>query len=271
MKLSSAPSSDGARATSSLHRPLVVANWKMNGTSRSLAGARRVADALRERKCGARVVICAPATLIDRLAHVLEGSGVEVGGQDVHTEESGAFTGEISASMLLDAGARLVIVGHSERRLAHGETDAVVARKAQVAMDAGLTPIICVGESAEVRGTGAAAEFVGRQTLASTPDRLAAHRPFYMAYEPLWAIGSGCVPTLAEIEQVHTSLRGLLQAKFGPEAAEAAILYGGSVTPDNAGKIVGLAAVGGLLVGRASLDAEAFLSLLATLDQTLKR
>jgi triosephosphate isomerase len=204
----------------------------------------------------ARVALCPPATLISRLAHALAGSTVEVGGQDCRAEPQGAFTGCVSAEMLADAGATLVILGHSERRACFGESSADVAAKALAALRAGLEPIVCVGETAQEREQGRALEVVLGQLRESLPDALG-ERPFALAYEPVWAIGTGVTPTSDEIEQVHGAIRQALNARWGDTAAP--ILYGGSVKPDNAGEILRLGEVGGALVGGASLTAVQFL------------
>ena len=243
------------------YRPLIAGNWKMNGLEASLAEARAVAAALEGAPASARVAICPPATLISRLAAAMAGLPVEVGAQDCHTEVSGAFTGDVSAEMVAEAGARLVILGHSERRAMHGESDAIVARKVAAALRAGLEPIICVGESLEERQAGAAVTIVEHQVRGSAPDSLAG-RPFTIAYEPVWAIGTGLVPTLAEIEDVHGAIRDVLGSLFGPAAAAVAILYGGSVKASNAAEILAAENVGGALVGGASLKAADFLPII---------
>jgi triosephosphate isomerase len=241
---------------------MVVGNWKMNGLEASLAEARAIASWLDAHPVGARVGLCPPATLISRMAEALSGTGVEIGGQDCSPEASGAFTGDVSAQMLIDAGARLVIVGHSERRNGHGEKNADVAAKARAAAEAGLEPIICVGESLQERRIGRATAVVAGQVRASVPLVLSG-RPFALAYEPVWAIGSGLTPSTSEIEAVHTAIREALEARFGEASGEVPILYGGSVMADNAGPIFAAAEVAGALVGRASLSAEAFTGILA--------
>ncbi len=238
-------------------RPLIAGNWKMNGVEASLDEARTLAALVDERPPAARVALCPPATLIARMADLLAGSGILVGGQDCSEEARGAFTGDVSADMLVDAGARLVILGHSERREHHGETDAVVAAKVARAVAAGLEPIVCVGETLEARRAGKAIAVVDGQIRASLPEILVGH-PFAVAYEPLWAIGSGLVPDLSEIEAVHGALRQALAAMFGPDGKDAPILYGGSVKGDNAQAILKGHEVGGALVGGASLKAATF-------------
>ncbi len=240
--------------------PLIAGNWKMNGLGRDLAEARRVAESLAEAPARARVAICPPATLLTRMAETLAGSAVALGGQDCHAEASGAFTGDISAEMLADAGARLVIVGHSERRAGHGETDAMVAAKARAACRAGLEPIVCVGETRAQRDAGQALEVICRQVAGSIPSGMADGR-FVLAYEPIWAIGAGSTPTSAEIIAAHAALRQALIDCAGAAGRGAPILYGGSVKPDNAVEILTLAEVGGALVGGASLKAVDFLAI----------
>ena len=213
----------------------------------------------------ARVALCPPATLIERLARAVDGSAVEVGGQDCRAEASGAFTGDVSAGMLKDAGAGLVILGHSERRALHGETDADVAGKAQAALEAGLEPIVCVGETLEQREAGQAVAVVQAQVAGSLPDALAG-KAFAVAYEPVWAIGTGLTPTTAQIEEVHRAVRAAMVERLGETARSAPILYGGSVKPSNAGEILRTPEVGGALVGGASLKAEDFLCIIRTLD-----
>lgn len=242
-------------------RPLVVGNWKMHGLSRSLAEAEAVAAALEADATPARVVICPPATLIERMSRALGGSPVEVGGQDLHAESAGAYTGDICAEMLVDAGARWVIIGHSERRSAYRETDAVVAGKVEAACRAGLFPIVCVGESLEQRCAGLAETVVTAQSTESLPLALA-EQTFAVAYEPIWAIGSGRTPTVAEIVEVHGAIRAALIRRLGEAGASAPILYGGSVTPENARTILRVDEVGGVLVGGASLKADSFLAII---------
>jgi triosephosphate isomerase len=242
-------------------RPLIAGNWKMNGLEASLDEARAVAAAVDARPPAARVAICPPATLIHRLAESLGGTGVEIGGQDCRAELSGAFTGDIAAEMLADAGAGLVIVGHSERRAGYGETDAIVAAKAGAAHRAGLEPIVCVGETLAEREAGRTLAVVTGQVRGSLPEILAG-KPFAVAYEPVWAIGTGLTPTLEQIEEVHVAIRAVLVEQFGDHGARVPILYGGSVKPSNAAEILRLRDVGGALVGGASLKAADFLGII---------
>lgn len=240
--------------------PLIAGNWKMNGVAASLAEAQAVAAGLGSTP--ARVAICPPATLIGRAAEALKGSAVAVGGQDCRPELSGAFTGDVAAEMLADAGASLVILGHSERRAGYGESDELVAAKVGAALRAGLEPIVCVGETLEERKAGKALEIVTGQVRGSLPADLAG-KAFSVAYEPVWAIGTGLTPTTPEIEEVHIAIRATLVEQFGEHGKSVAILYGGSVKPSNAAEILHAAEVGGALVGGASLKAEDFLGIIA--------
>jgi triosephosphate isomerase len=242
-----------------LPRPLVAGNWKMNGLRHSSAELGRIvrgADAIN----GADLMICPPATLVFAFATAARGSRLAIGGQDCHAQPSGAFTGDISAEMLADCGASAVIVGHSERRTLHHETDADVHAKAQAAWRAKLLAIVCVGETKAERAAGAALDVVGRQLAGSVPDGATAAN-LVVAYEPVWAIGTGLTPTSGDIGEVHGFVRGALVQRFGPDAAGIRILYGGSVKPGNAGEILSIADVNGALVGGASLKAEEFLGI----------
>jgi triosephosphate isomerase len=242
--------------------PLIAGNWKMNGLAVDLGEARALAAALASAPAKARVALCPPATLVARMAEALAGSAVAIGGQDCHAEVSGPFTGDISAEMLADAGAKLVIVGHSERFLAYGESNAVVAAKALAAVRGGLEPIICVGETLAQRDAGQALEVVTTQVAESAPSALGA-APLAVAYEPVWAIGTGHTPTIAQIEEMHRAIRQALVLSLGEAAgARAPILYGGSVKPGNAAEILKAAEVGGALVGGASLKAADFLAII---------
>ena len=240
--------------------PLIAGNWKMNGLAPAVAEARALAAALAKEPAAARVALCPPATLLAAMADALNGSDVLVGGQDCHVAPSGAFTGDISAEMLADAGATLVILAHSERRAYYGETDELAAAKTQAALRAGLEPIICVGETLEERKAGQALEIVRRQTAGSAPEALK-DASFALAYEPVWAIGTGLTPTLEEIEEVHAAIRQVLAERLGDSGARAPILYGGSVKPSNAVEILAGREVGGALVGGASLKAADFLAI----------
>ena len=226
---------------------LVAGNWKMNGTAADLAEARAIAAGAGK---GVDVALCLPATLIERAARALPGFAI--GGQDVHAAGSGAHTGDISVGMLLDAGARLTIVGHSERRADHGETSADVRAKAEAAVAAGLDLILCIGESLEVREAGAAIATVSAQLVDSLPDTAAR---LTVAYEPIWAIGTGMVPSVEDIAAMHAALRAQLVACFGEEGSDVRILYGGSVKASNAAEIFAIADVDGALCVGASLKA----------------
>jgi triosephosphate isomerase len=241
-------------------RPLVAGNWKMNGLGLSLDEARAVSAAVEAHPPGCRVALCPPATLVGRMADLLNGTGVEVGGQDCRAEETGAFTGDVSAEMLVDAGAALVILGHSERRAGYGESDALVSAKAEAALRAGLEPIICVGETLQQREAGETLDFVTSQVRGSLPSSLAG-KAFAVAYEPVWAIGTGLTPTLEQIEEVHVAIRATLVEVFGEAGKIPPILYGGSVKPSNAVEILKAKEVGGALVGGASLKAADFLGI----------
>lgn len=239
---------------------LIAGNWKMNGLATSLTEVEALRTALGDEPAGCRVALCAPATLIERMARAAAGSAIEVGGQDCRAETHGAFTGDVSAPMLKDAGATLVILGHSERRQGYGETDLIVSAKAESALTAGLAPIICVGETLEEREAGRAVDVVRSQILASLPPALVG-RDFAVAYEPVWAIGTGLTPTLDQIEDVHRAVRAAMIERLGLGIAATPILYGGSVKPDNAAEILAVPEVGGALVGGASLKAADFLGI----------
>lgn len=239
--------------------PLIAGNWKMNGLASSIAEAKAVAEGVGATEV--RVAICPPSILIDRMSDVLAGSKVLVGGQDAHADDAGAFTGDISAEMLADAGAKLVILGHSERREAYRESDAHVANKVLAALRHGLEPIVCVGESLEQRNAGKALEVVTAQVRGSLPADLKG-KAFAVAYEPIWAIGTGLTPNNPQIEEVHGAIRKTLLELFGEAAEVVPILYGGSVKPSNAAEILHAREVGGALVGGASLKAADFLAII---------
>jgi triosephosphate isomerase len=244
-------------------RPLIAGNWKMNGLKSSLAefeamlkGAQAVADKT-------DLLVCPPATLIATFAEKAKGAKtLSVGAQDCHPKPSGAHTGDLSAEMLADAGATAVIVGHSERRADHGETDALVRQKAEAAWRAGLTAIVCIGETEQQRDHGRALEICGSQLAGSLPDGATADK-LTIAYEPVWAIGTGRTPTIGDVEQVHRFIRDTLNSRFKAEGARMRILYGGSVKPANAAELLAIANVDGALVGGASLKASDFLAIAA--------
>jgi triosephosphate isomerase len=245
-------------------RPLVAGNWKMFGLSASLAEVEAVAGAY-DAAFSERVelVLCPPATLLARAAELVAGSRLGLGAQDCHEEPSGAHTGDVSAEMLKDAGAAYVIVGHSERRAAYGESDDLVRAKAEAGLRAGLVPIVCVGETRFEREAGRALEVVGRQVDGSIPFSAAPER-IVVAYEPVWAIGTGLTPTPADVAETHASIRARLEAGFGAgRSAPTRILYGGSVKPANARELLRAPEVDGALVGGASLTAMDFLAIAA--------
>jgi triosephosphate isomerase (TIM) len=245
-------------------RALVAGNWKMNGLKASLDEAVKIAAGV-PAAINADVMICPPATLVAALAVAAKGSRLNVGAQDCHANVSGAHTGDISAEMLADAGATAVVVGHSERRADHGETDATVKAKAEAAHRAKLTAIVCVGETAEQRKAGATLKIVSGQLEHSLPANATAANTV-IAYEPVWAIGTGLVPTTADVAEVHAALRAALVARLGAEGAGMRILYGGSVKPSNAKELMSVANVNGALVGGASLKAADFVGIIAAYE-----
>jgi len=235
-------------------KPLIAGNWKMNGLAASAAEI----DALLAKFDGSApddrdVLICPPATLVARFAETYSDEAIQIGGQDCHAKPNGAHTGDISAEMLADAGAAFVIVGHSERRADHGETDEVVKAKAEAALRAGLTPIVCVGETEMERKSGRALDIVGAQLAGSLPET---NEEIVVAYEPVWAIGTGLTPTLEDIAEMHKFIRSKTRDDIR-------ILYGGSVKPGNAAEILAVAHVNGALVGGASLKADDFYAIIA--------
>lgn len=235
-------------------RKYVVGNWKMNGLSDALGEARAIFAAA-DSHSSVDVAICPPFTLIG--AMVAAAPGKAVGGQDCHGAASGAFTGSVAAPMLVDAGASLVIVGHSERREGFGESDADVRAKAEAGLSAGLSVILCVGEPLAVRESGGAIDFVLAQVAGSVPESFDPQR-LAIAYEPIWAIGTGLVPTIGDVAAMHGAIRGALAERFGDAARAMRILYGGSVNGDNAAELLGAGDVDGALVGGASLTAAKF-------------
>jgi triosephosphate isomerase len=253
-----------AISTPALSR-LVAGNWKMNGGPEQLQAAAEIARATTGGDAGPRIAICPPATLLHRLSEALRCSAVMTGGQDCHLEAAGAFTGEVSARLLVEAGARCVILGHSERRIGFGEDDALVRRKVMAAVGAGLEPIICVGETWAQRQEGQALEVVRTQVRGSLPAELAGHR-FAVAYEPVWAIGTGARASHNDIALTHGAIRRELVEAFPDNRSP--ILYGGSVTPDAASSILALPEVGGVLVGGASLRADSFLAIIQAAQTT---
>ncbi|MEQ8600354.1 MAG: triose-phosphate isomerase [Devosia sp.] len=244
--------------------PLIAGNWKMNGLTHSLDELSELARLLTTGESPrALVVVCPPATLLASVAAQGASSGIIAGGQDCHQEPHGAHTGDISASMLADAGAQYVIVGHSERRTNHGETDDTVRAKAEAAIGSGLKPIICVGETEAQRDAAEAESVVSAQLAASIPDAAEQHE-VVVAYEPVWAIGTGRTPTLDEIDEMHNAIRARLVDRFGLSKGESIrILYGGSLKPQNAREILGIGNVNGGLVGGASLLAKDFYTIIS--------
>jgi triosephosphate isomerase len=241
-------------------RPLVAGNWKMNGLAASVAELQAIIVGAANKPPAADLMICPPATLIAGFAKAATGSKIAIGAQDCHADASGAFTGDLSAEMLKDAGATAVIVGHSERRTLHGETDEMVRAKAIAAARAGLTAILCVGETREERQAGATIARIQRQLDGSLPDKLDG---LIVAYEPVWAIGTGLTPTVDDVAKVHAMIRNALISKDKAAGQGLRILYGGSVKPQNARELLGVANVNGALVGGASLKAADFLGIAA--------
>jgi triosephosphate isomerase len=252
---------------------LIAGNWKMNGLT---ADGLKLAEALGQRLQQAsdygdppapacELAVCPPFTLLWPVRDAIAGSGIALGAQDCHPDESGAHTGDVAAPMLADIGCRYVIVGHSERRADHGEDDATVKAKASAGLNAGLTPIVCVGESEAQRDAGETLDVIARQVAGSLPaDRLEADRDLVVAYEPVWAIGTGRTATPEQVQEVHAALRRQIGELLGAERARRVrLLYGGSVKPANAEEILALDDVDGALVGGASLKAEDFWAIAA--------
>jgi len=241
-------------------RPLVAGNWKMNGLHGSSAELTKIIAGAGEVTTRADLMVCPPATLLATFAKLAQGTPVAVGAQDCHVEPAGAFTGDLSAEMLGDAGAVAVIVGHSERRMYHGETDTQVNAKARAAWRAGLTAIVCVGETKDQRVDGKTLDVVNVQTQTSLPDG-ATVQNLVVAYEPVWAIGTGLTPTPADVAEVHGFIRRHLETRYGAAGRQIRILYGGSVKPSNAAELMHVPNVDGALVGGASLKADDFLGI----------
>ncbi|MEJ1159276.1 triose-phosphate isomerase [Prosthecomicrobium sp. N25] len=242
-------------------KPLVAGNWKMNGLRAAAAELRAMAEGY-DAALSAEVdlMVCPPATLLALFAETAAGTGIAIGGQDCHPKSSGAHTGDIAAEMIRDAGGTAVIVGHSERRTDHGETDATVKAKAEAAFRAGLAAIVCVGETRAEREAGKALEVVGGQLAGSLPDGATAET-LVVAYEPVWAIGTGLTPTAADVAEMHAFIRERLVATLGGAGRGVRILYGGSVKPSNATELLSVDNVNGALVGGASLKAADFLGI----------
>lgn len=241
-------------------RKLVAGNWKMNGLAAALSELASVAHAAPNFGDRVDVLLCPPATLLHKASEIA-GDALKIGGQTCHPAEKGAHTGEISAEMLADAGARYVIVGHSERRADNGESDSDVASRATAAIRAGLTPIVCVGETEAERDSGRTLDILGGQIDGSIPEDLNISA-LVVAYEPVWAIGTGRTPSADDVREVHAFLRSRLASRFGAEAAASIpLLYGGSVKPENAAELLSVADVDGALVGGASLKASDFIAI----------
>ena len=245
-------------------RKLAAGNWKMNGLAEGLAEVRALIDALPRDAC--EVLLCPPATLLSRMAEVAAGSAVMLGGQDCHAQISGAHTGDISAQMLRDAGAGHVILGHSERRADHGESDQMVRAKVDAALAAGLVAIVCVGETETQRDAGQTLDIIGAQLDGSLPTRATAES-LVVAYEPVWAIGTGRTPSLEEVADVHRFIRAAMVERYGEAGRAMRLLYGGSVKPANAAAIFAVPDVDGALVGGASLKAADFGPIVTALSE----
>lgn len=243
-------------------RPLIAGNWKMNGLRQAATELEKIIDGARELASATDILICPPATLIAGFAALARGSPVAIGAQDCHAEAAGAFTGDLSAEMLKDVGASAVIVGHSERRLYHHETNADIHAKALAAKRAGLLAIVCIGETRAEREQGRTIEVVRGQLSGSLPDAASA-LTLAVAYEPVWAIGSGLTPSAGDVAQVHGIIRAELTGRFGNAAPGIRILYGGSVKAGNARELMAVENVDGALVGGASLKAVEFLAIAA--------
>ena len=241
-----------------MRRTLIAGNWKMNGTKASLAELTKLAElSPRAGRRGLELLVCPPVGLAQLAAHVVLGSGILIGGQDCHAEASGARTGDVSAEMLADLGLTHVIVGHSERRADHGESDAMVKAKAAAALRAGLVAIVCVGETLAQREAGKAEAVVGRQVRGSLPEGFDASNTV-IAYEPVWAIGTGRTASAADAQAMHAHVRGVVKRMARAVAPDMRILYGGSVKPANAAELLAEPDVDGALVGGASLLASDF-------------
>src|SRR5215471_12540803 len=241
-------------------RPLIAGNWKMNGLRASMAEFDAMLAGAGEFAGKADLLVCPPATLVAGFAEKAKGKGVAVGAQDCHPNASGAHTGDLSAEMLKDAGASAIIVGHSERRADHGETDLLVRQKAEAAWRAGVTAIVCIGETQAQRDAGQTLDILRGQLNASLPEGSKADN-LVVAYEPVWAIGTGLTPTAKDVEQIHSFIRELLISRFSGEGVRMRILYGGSVKPSNAAELMAVKNVNGALVGGASLKAADFLAI----------
>lgn len=246
-----------------MRRKLAAGNWKMNGTAADLTEVKALMAA--NPTPTVDLLLCPPATLLSRMSDITAGSSIATGGQDCHMNGKGAHTGDTSAEMLKDAGASHVILGHSERRADHGETDAIVCAKSEAALAGGLVAVICIGETLDERESGATLGVVETQLAGSVPTGATAANTV-IAYEPVWAIGTGKIPTLEQIAEVHAHIRSLLVARFGAEGEGMRVLYGGSVKPTNASEIFAVKDVDGALVGGASLKAADFGPIISALE-----
>ena len=242
-------------------RPLVAGNWKMNGTRECLPQIKAIAEGVKTSLSDrVETLLCPPTTLLYVATAIADDSPLAIGAQDCHELQSGAHTGDISADMIADCFATYIIVGHSERRTSHRESDELVHAKARAAHDAGVTAIVCIGETAEERAAGQALDILKREIDASVPDDADAENTV-IAYEPVWAIGTGTPPTPEDIAEAHSFIRAELVSRFSEEGRKMRILYGGSANPKNAATLIGIAEVNGLLVGGASLKADDFLAI----------
>jgi triosephosphate isomerase len=241
-------------------RPLIAGNWKMNGLKGSAAEFDAMLNGAAEMAAKADLLVCPPVTLVAAFADKARGKTVAVGAQDCHPKASGAHTGDIAAEMLADVGVSAIIVGHSERRADHGESDALVRQKAEAAWRAGVIAIVCIGETQGQRDAGQTLDILRGQLDGSLPDASTAAN-LVVAYEPVWAIGTGLTPTAQDVEQIHGFIRGVLTSRFSADGAKMRILYGGSVKPSNAAELMAVNNVNGALVGGASLKAADFLAI----------
>ena len=249
-------------------RPLVAGNWKMNGVRESLNELKAIATGVEPLATKIDTLICPPATLLYVSTALVTDSPLKIGAQDCHTAQSGAYTGDISAVMVADCFGTFAIVGHSERRTLHKEDDALVRHKAAAAIAAGLTAIVCIGETETERKAGATLDILKMQLAGSVPDGATAET-VVIAYEPVWAIGTGLTPTAQDVEEAHSFMRAELKARFGGEGARMRILYGGSVKPSNALELMGIANVDGALIGGASLKSADFLAICQVYDDLI--
>lgn len=242
------------------NKPLIAGNWKMNGLQSSLETLTAIAAGVSAFAAKTDILICPPATLLRAAAVRSAGTALRIGGQDCHAATNGAYTGEISAEMIADAGGTFVILGHSERRTLQKETDGEVSNKAKAAHAAGLIAIICLGETEAERKSGQTLDVLGRQLKGSVPDGATGGNTV-IAYEPVWAIGTGLTPTTADIREAHAFMRAALEARFGDAGETMRILYGGSVKASNATELMAIDNVDGALIGGASLKADDFLAI----------